>query len=86
MRMQDALNIINGNKGYRVHFEKIDGIMLRTDYFPEGDEPLIESEGQAWELAKRFASTTKGICVNIYVVGEDWCPVCGYRRKRIPNR
>ena len=86
--MQDALNIINkdDSKKYRVHFEKTVECFLHTDYFPEGEEPCIDTEQEAWILAERFASKTKGECVNIYVVDEKWYPVPGYKEKTIKNR
>lgn len=90
MKFQEAIEIINGkeNQGYMVSFEKKEGGMLRSDYFPDkhAGEVLIKTEEEAWELAKRFASKTKGKCVNIYVIGSNFVPVIGYEMKRIINR
>jgi hypothetical protein len=91
MRMIDAMKIIeNGSapSGYMVHFERIEGSMLVSDYFPEKrlGEPLINTEQEAWDLAKRFAAATYGRCVNIYVIGENYAPVPGYEGRKIVNR
>lgn len=88
MKYKDAMDIINGDQviGFRVHFERKEGKMLRGDYFPEGREKLIETEEEAWDLARRFASKTRGECVNIYVVGSDFRPVDGYESQYMPNR
>lgn len=78
MKMNNAMNIIdnyNKEKGYRVHFDRIDGAVLKSDYFPDSNEPLIALESQAAWLAKRFADATIGICINIYVINEKYEPV-----------
>lgn len=89
MKMAEAKKVIyEGMKprGYRVSFERVDGRILTTDHFPERDEPLIEHEEEAWQLAAQFAQATTGKCVNIYVVDNKWSPVPGYVNRRIENR
>lgn len=90
MKMQDAVDIIrNGDispKGCRVHFEWIRGRMLESDYFPDRNEEMITSEYLAWFLAEKFARATYGLCVNIYVVDENFMPVPDYEKRRINNR
>jgi hypothetical protein len=41
MRMTEAVAMMRQSAGYRVHFEKREGGMLCSDYFPERDEPPI---------------------------------------------
>lgn len=91
MKFQDAKDIISGksNKiGFMVHFEHVEGGMLKSDYFPDkhAGERLIETEGEAWELARKFAKKTRGKCVNIYVIDEHFSPVKEYKNKEIKNR
>jgi len=92
MKFNDALAIIEKececDKGYMVSFEWKKGCMLLSDYFPEkyDGEPLIKTEEEAWELARKFAAKTRGKCVNVYVVGYNHVPVDGYEGKKIDNR
>ena len=86
MKMKEAMEIINGNKGFMVSFEHVEGGLLRSDYFPDKDEKLIDSESEAWLLAHSFAAKTKGRCVDIYVVDNSFCPVKGFEKKKITNR
>jgi len=94
MKMKDVLKIIKNHKrGYRVHFDRIILIdrfpynkIIEDDYFPEEDEPLIASEEEAWDLAKRFANATRGTTCNLYVIDENFDPVPSYREKEIKNR
>ena len=92
MKMAEALKIIVAGdvrpKGYMVTFDWKEGPILRSDHFPDkhAGEPLIESEEEAWNLAAAFAWKTVGKCVNIYVIGDDFCPVPGYRSRKIDNR
>lgn len=72
--------------GYYVCFERVDGNFLKGDTFPARDEPLIETEEEAWELARKFAQKTVDKCVNIYVVDSNFRPVKGYESKKITNR
>lgn len=69
--------------GYMVHFEKIVGRCLHSDYFPEREEEPIETVEMAWELARQFsAADKKNEYKNIYVVNADnFTPVAGYREK-----
>jgi len=89
MNFKEAMKIIDSDdSGYMVHFEKIEGSMLRSGYFPDkhADEELIETEVEAWDLAKRFASKTKGKYVNIYVIDSNFRPVADYQNQTIKNR
>jgi len=85
MKMEDALDIINKTnklEGYMVHFERVDGEILRSNYFPDG-ETLIKTKEEARILAGAFASKTFGECVNIYIIDEQFRPVDKFR---IENR
>lgn len=76
MKMKDAQKIINGKKpGFRVHFGRITGNFVETDYFPGKKEPLINIEDFAWTMAEEFAKNTVGKCIDIYVVDEDYNPI-----------
>ncbi len=91
MKYIEALRIINEgiNPGYMVSFEWKKGGMLHSDHFPDkhAGEKLIETEREAWELARSFAAQTKGQCVNIYVIqGDSFVPVKGYETHKIKNR
>ena len=90
MKMYEALDLINKKEvsGYMVSFEKVDGVMLRSDHFPDkhAGEDLIPTEDEAWELARKLASKKKGIFVNFYVIDSDFVPVKGYEGKKILNR
>jgi len=79
--MQEALNIIETKEsGFMVHFEKREGGMLSSDYFPDkhAGEELISTLNEAWELAERFAKATNDTYVNIYVIDHDFYPVEAY--------
>lgn len=93
MKIAEAKAIINGAKpapkpgSFRVHFERIEGMFLCSDYFPDNDEPAFEFEVMAWQYAAAFAGATRGSCVNIYVINaKDYTPVPGYEKKMIVNR
>lgn len=90
MKMQEAMNIISSNSskkmGYRISFDKVGSGILSSDYFPEKNEPLIENEEEAWNLAKMFASKTSDSYVNIYVIDQDFRPVAGYSNKVLKRR
>lgn len=93
MEMKDAENIMNNDPvnllgGFMVSFERVMGGMLHSDHFPDkrGGEDLIETEEEAWILARKFAEKTKGSSVNIYVIGDNFIPVNGYEEKYIKNR
>ena len=91
MRMTDALELMKPKPvptGYMVSFEWIQGGCLLGDYFPDrhAGELLIQTEEEAWALAHKFASVTRGQCCNIYVIGADFAPVAGYAAREIVNR
>jgi hypothetical protein len=90
MLMSEAREIIEGEdeSGYMVSFEKVEGGVLISDYFPDkhAGEPLIETETEAWLLANKFARKTHRKCVNIYVINQDFAPVAGYKNRMIENR
>jgi hypothetical protein len=84
--MADAVALMKDRMGYRVHFEKREGAILASDYFPERDEPSIQNVEEAWDLAEKFASIDPSRYVNVYVVQAfDWVPVPDYN-KRALNR
>ena len=87
MKITEALYIIGESKkpkGYRVHFEVRSGGVLTSDYFPNEDEPLIDTEEKAWQLAMEFATATDPYkYVNIYVTTHDHRPVAGYEKREI---
>ena len=89
MLLEKAMDIINNpeksKKGFMVAFDKIKTNTYLSGYFPDKDEePLIEDEEHAWELARKFAESTssKEYC-NIYVVNRHHEPVSGYRTKML---
>ena len=87
MKLSEAMKIIEGRpNGYRVHFDRVGGGCLTSDFFPDRGEKLIETEIEAWRLANSFSSDTFGKYVNIYVIDQNFSPVPGYEAKRIPNR
>ena len=91
MKYKEALKIINSdtNPGYMVSFEWAESGILRSDHFPDkhAGEKLIETEKEAWDLARKFATKTVGRCVNIYVIrGDNFTPVRGYEIHKIMNR
>lgn len=73
------------NEGFMVSFEKKSGGVLESKHFPDkrAGEPLIKTEEEAWNLAKRFASATDDTIVNIYVTESNWVPVKGYEKRII---
>lgn len=87
--MSEAMEIMQDRpKRYMVSFEYAGDGFLRSDHFPDmhAGEELIQTETEAWELARRFAAKTKGRCVNIFVTDSRFCPVEGYQTKFIKNR
>ena len=90
MKWHDALKIINEgmNPGYMVSFEWKRGGMLYSNHFPDkhAGERLIETEEEAWVLARGFAEQTKGNAVNIYVTYGNFTPVKNYKDREIKNR
>lgn len=84
MRIKEAMNIIEAEEGFRVHFEKRESSILCSDFFPDRDEEMIKTEDEAWELARRFASAVSSVdYVNIYVCDKKFCPVIGYSEKKL---
>ena len=89
MKWEEVRAIINKadrQYGYRISFEWYGDGFLRSDYFPERDETLIESENTAWKIAKMFANRMKGKVCNVYVTDQDYMPVREYKNKMIKNR
>lgn len=88
MKYREALDIINKKHGYMVEFDHAGDGFLRSDNFPDkhAGEPLIQTEEEAWMLARKFANNTFGKCVNIYVVDYKFIPVEGYLDRKINNR
>ena len=76
---------INEPTGYMVSFERREHGVLRSDYFPDkhAGEPLIKTEEEAWELAKRFDEATSDDYVNIYVINQSFVPVNKYDLKKL---
>lgn len=87
MKLQEALDIINKKRenGFMVSFEVRKGHGLTSDHFPDkhAGEPLIPTEEEAWNLAKRFAKTTESNIENIYVIDSNFRPVKGYENMRL---
>ena len=84
MKLQEAMDIIhNKPKGFRVIFAWDDGDFLRHDHFPELDEPLIPTEGQASDLATRFARVTVGETHNVAVIDENSELVPKYEKSKL---
>jgi hypothetical protein len=89
MKMARAQSIIDGKTGgFMVRFEWFLNCMFVEDHFPDksAGEPLIETEDEAWELARRFAEKTKGECINIHVVDNEFYPVRECGNKKIVNK
>jgi hypothetical protein len=87
MKLSTAMKIIDKKCGYLIHFEWIEGSILRTDYFPDvhsGEAP-IENESEAIGLAELFADATKGNTCNLYLVRGSgprrFAPVGLWRRE-----
>ena len=88
MKLQEALDIIENSKKewFMVAFEKRDRSMLTSGHFPDvhAGEAGIETEDEAWDLARKFAAATKALeYVNIYVIGKDFAPVADYNRHKM---
>ena len=67
----------HNGEGYMVTFERIVGHSYISDYFPDKHqgENLICNKECAWELAQKFASATRGLTANVYVIDSDFNPV-----------
>ena len=87
MKFEEAMSIIDKKEktGFMVSFEVRERGILRSDYFPDkhDGEPLIQTEEEAWDLAKRFGSSTDDNHVNIYVIDSSFSPVMGYEQKKL---
>ena len=84
MKMSEALEIIDGKpKGFMVHFEVTSGSIAGSNHFPDlhAGEPLIPTEHEAWDLARRFANATGPEYNCIYVIDHRFVPVKDYRRR-----
>ena len=89
MRIATAKRIIEEGSGFLVHFEQVEGNLLRSDYTPEvtEGEPPFGTEAAAWEFAQKLAKAMAGRAVNFYVVrASDFTPVPRYRDLMIKNR
>jgi len=90
MKYLEALGIINKTEksGFMVSFERVEGGFLVGDHFPDkhGGEELIQTEKEAWELARKFADKAKYKCINIYVIDSSFSPVPDYKIQKIVNR
>ena len=89
MKMQEALHMINHKaEGFMVCFSWLKGEHVQSDFFPDKDagEDLIETEIEAWVVAKKFADATKGKVVNVYVADSDYTPVKSCDTLMISNR
>lgn len=85
-----ALAIIEGYKdtGFMVYFHHLHDGKLYPDWFPDIDngEHFIQTESEAWELARKFATHSIGKFVDIFVVDQNFEPVPGHEMLRIDNR
>ncbi|MFO7740255.1 MAG: hypothetical protein R6V46_17370 [Desulfatiglandaceae bacterium] len=91
MKVSESLKVIDAGwvrkpKGFRVHFQKMVGSELITDYVPGEDEAPLDSDVVAWRLAWKLAQATASDgteaeaneLVNIYVVDDMGHPVKFY--------
>lgn len=89
MKIKEALKIIEEptNKGFMVSFQVMERSVSRSDYFPDkhAKEKLIETEEEAWDLARKFADKTNSNYVNIYVIDSNFSPVKGYSEKKLKS-
>lgn len=95
MKISEALGMIAAQQaeaarvargGYRVSFQRRERNILSSDHFPERDEEPIDTEDEAWRLAREFAACDpRGAnYVNIYVIkASDWAPVDGYSARKM---
>jgi hypothetical protein len=91
MTLKEAKKLIRvkSERRYRIHFEWVDGALLRGDTIPDfntPDEPPFKSAEEARTFAYRFAGATKGQAVNIHLCEEDGagnhiCVVPGFEIK-----
>lgn len=89
MTMEEALQIMKGqSNGFMVSFERRDSYALVSDHFPDvkSGEPAIETEEEAWRMARQFAAKTQGRCLNVRVIHSDYSPVSSSINRVIKNR
>ncbi len=83
MKLATAMQIIDQShpespKGFRVHFDRIEGSLRHGDFFPERDEEPFDNQEATWQMAQMFARTAPKQYVNIYVIHAlDFTPVAG---------
>jgi hypothetical protein len=85
MLIEEAIDIIEGKEktGFMVRFEWCVPGFISSDSFPGDNEPLIETEAEAWILAKKFADRTVGKCRMIFVADHNGVPVDGFKEKML---
>ena len=85
MLLEEARNIIEGREktGYMIRFEWYAPGFISSDCFPGTDEPLFNTEAEAWLVARKFAEKTAGKCRMIFVADQNGRPVAGYREKML---
>ena len=84
MKMAEARQLLVAHNGFRIHFERREGGMLCSDFFPDRDEPAIVELEDAWKLAREFAAVDPSKFVNVYVIQAwDYAPVAGYLSRKL---
>ncbi|MCJ7542792.1 MAG: hypothetical protein MUO88_24345 [Desulfobacterales bacterium] len=84
MKISELLKIVDESwvkkpKGFRVRFQKLVESEFITDFIPDEDAALFDSDVVAWRAAWKLAQSTKsdkskineGDIVNIYVVDDS---------------
>jgi len=83
MRLLEVKDIIEKSnvKGYCVHFEHIEGSLLKGDFYPDvrnGEQPFFDRV-EAIESGIEFAAATKGKTCNFYLIDHrSIVPVGGW--------
>ena len=88
MKLATAKDMIGNpvTPGFMVRFHKYEGGGMISDNFPDkhAGEELIETEEEAWELARQSAAATRqSEYGGIYVIDGDFRPVKDYKSKKI---
>ena len=84
MKIAEVKQLLVSHNGFRVSFERREGGMLYSDYFPERDEPTIAEIEDAWKLARDFAAIDPTKFVNVYVIQAwDFSPVADYLSRKL---
>jgi hypothetical protein len=91
MKISDAMKAVYAGwapkrKGYRVRYQRFDGEAWVTDYTPQSDERLLDSEVFARKLARRLSQLTLAEelnqgsqeLANLVVVDEENEPIESY--------